>query len=564
MQRSILLVVLAVLSVSLAAAQNWTPVWKMTEVPYLTRQDITEMGTVKAGFDTDQDGWGEFICTWTDLDTNAVLMYEATADNTWELVWSWVPPYNASTANTYAGIAVGDVNNNGTVDIVITLPTNLTGLGEANPPRVWFFEWNGVAGTNDYGLYNAGTGTFDPNGSWNFNVADNYDLRPYSLSIEDIDNDGANELIAGIRAAGTGSDRGVIVSSVQGDFGGFVFYDVEWQYFNTFGGSNYSTTTGDLDKDGNKEIYMFVWNNFTLRIFECTGDKQYTEVVAIDELYSTQGIDYGALDAVRVADVNNDGVNEMYIAATEPTNKVFIVPGMSDISTMGPSDIKELYTIPVTSGGKFRSMYIADPDHDGNADLMIGGELNGQIFSLEYKGSGDPADSANWQHQVLFDIWNESGLTTISPRLFYGHPAGDMDKDGKDEYVFVNYSPDYTIWADDVPLWVIEIDVVSDVRDESAGIPEDFQLLQNYPNPFNPTTTIPYRLASRAHVRLDVFNVYGQHVISIVNAEREPGYYQATWRANVPSGTYFYRLMVEPLDGSGKAFEDVKKMVLVR
>ena len=562
MNRTILLALLVVLGGAVATAQNWTPVWKMTQAPYLTLQDITEMGTVKSGFDTDQDGWGEFICTWTDLDTNAILMYEANGDNSYTLVWSWVYVYNASTANTYAGIAVGDVNNNGVVDIVTTLPS-VVGT-DPNPPRVWIFEWNGVVGENNYGVYNAGTGTFDPSGFWNFNVSDNYDLRPYSLTIEDVDHDGANELIAGIRQAGAGSDRGVIVSSVQGEFGGFVFYDVEWQYFGSFGGSNYSTTTGDLDKDGNTEIYMFVWNNFTMRIFECTGDRQYTEVFAVDELYGTQAIDYGALDAVRVADVNNDGVNELYIAATEPDNKIFIVTGISDISQMTSADIKELTTIPVTSGGKFRSMYIADPDHDGNADLMIGGELNGQIFSLEYMGSGDPSLSSSWEHHVLFDIWNESGLTTISPRLFYGHPAGDMDRDGKDEYVFVNYSPDYSVWAEDTPLWVIEIDVVSDVRDESAGIPGEFQLLQNYPNPFNPSTTIPYRLASRSHVRLDVYNVYGQHVASIVNAEREPGAYRATWTANVPSGTYFYRLMVEPLDGKGTAFGDVKKILHVR
>ena len=562
MNRLIWTAVLVLLGAATALAQNWTLVWKMTEAPYLTLQDITEMGMVKSGFDTDNDGWGEFICTWTDLDTNAILMYEATGDNTYALVWSWVYVFNASTANTYAGIAVGDVNNNGVVDIVTTLPS-VVGT-DPNPPRMWVFEWNGVAGENDYGRFNSGTGTFDPSGEWNFGVADNYDLRPYSLTIEDIDNDGTNELIAGIRQAGSGSDRGVIVSSIQGDFGGFVFYEVEWQYFNSFGGSNYSTTTGHLDKDGNKEIYLFIWNNFTMRIFECTGDKQYTEVFAVDELYATQAIDYGALDAVCVADVNKDGVNELYIATTEPQNKVFIIPGMSDISAMDSTDIKELYTIPVTSGGKFRSMYVADPDHDGNTDLMIGGETNGQIFSLEYNGSGDPSLTSSWNHQVLFDVWIESGLSNITPRLFYGHPADDMDKDGKDEYVFVNYSPDFSTWPGDSPLWMIEIDVVSDVRDESAGVPGDFQLLQNYPNPFNPSTTIPYRLATRSHVRLDVYDIFGQHIASIVNAEREPGSYRASWTANVPSGTYFYRLMVQPLEGNAPAFEDVKKMLLVR
>jgi hypothetical protein len=434
---------------------------------------------------------------------------------------------------------------------------------DPNPLRLWVFEWNGVVGQNSYGFFNSATKTYDPSGGWNYEAPDNYDLRPYSLTIEDIDKDGKNELITGMRVAGA-TNREIIVSSVEGDFGGFVQWTLEWKYSASFPGSNYSTTTGDLDNDGNREIYMFIWNKFTMKIFECTGDKQYTEASTIDQFSASQGIDYGALDAVRVADVNKDGMNEMYIAATEPQNKIFIITGVTDVSKITTTNIKELYTIPVTSGGKFRSMYIADPDHDGKTDLMIGGELNGQIFSLEYKGTGNPADSSSWQHQVLFDIFTESGLTTISPRLFYGYPAKDMDKDGKDEYAFVNYGPDYSIWPGDSPLWVIEIDVVSDVRSETPEIPEEIHLLQNFPNPFNPSTTIPFKLTTRSRVQLDVFDTYGQHIASILNADREPGYHQARWTANVPSGTYFCRLLVEPLEGSGSPFREVKKMLLVR
>jgi len=550
------------LAVGVSSSQQWSVAWKMTDPPYLTLEDITEMGMVKAGFDTDQDGWGELLCSWTDMDTNAIMMYEANGDNSYQLVWSWVYPFNSSLANTYAGFAVGDINTNGVVDIVTTLPS-VVGT-DPNPLRVWVFEWNGVVGQNAYGFYDSTKGTYDPSSGWNFEAADNYDLRPYSLTIEDIDNDGKNELITGVRQAGTGSNREVIVSSVDGDFNGFATWTLEWRYSNAFGGSNYSTTTGDLDNDGNKEIYMFVWNFFTLRIFECTGDKQFTEVFALDELFATEGIDHGALDAVRVADVNNDGANELYIATTEPQNHVFIISGVTDVSTMTSANIKRLYTIPVTAGGKFRSMYVADPDHDGKTDLMIGGETNGQIFSLEYNGTGDPADSASWQHQVLFDIFTESGLTTLTPRLFYGCPATDMDKDGKDEYAFVNYAPDYSIWAGDAPLWVIEIDVAQDVRNDAMGIPSDIQLLPNYPNPFNPTTTVPYRLSARSRVRLEVYDVYGQLVATLVDGEREPGYYQATWTANVSSGTYFCRLVTEPLDGKGSAYRGVNKMLLVR
>ncbi len=559
MRRSCMLGVLVVLTAVLTLAQSWAPVWKMTTPPYLTRQDITEMAIVKGGFDTDQDGWGEFLCAWTDLDTNAVMMYEAVDDNTYRLVWSWVVPIPI---NSFIGIAVGDVNNNGVVDLVISTPS-VVGT-DPNPLRVFFFEWNGVVGKNDYGSLDAGSGTFSYSGGYNFGVPDNSDLRPYSLIVEDIDNDGANELIAGVRQANPSSTREVYVVSVQGDFAGFYFCEVEWKFSGTFGGSNYSTTTGDLDNDGKREIYMFIWNYFTMRIFECNGDKDYTQAAALDAIYTTAGIDYGALDAVRVADVNNDGVNEMYIAATEPVNKIFVITGISDVSTITAADVKELYTIPVTDGGKFRSMYIADPDHDGKQQLMIGGELNGKIFSLEYKGSGNPADSSSWDLSVIFDIWAQSGVSTISPRLFYGYPAKDMDKDGKDEYLFVNYSPDYGDWADDVPLWVLEIDVAADVRDAAAPVPTDIQLLQNYPNPFNPTTTVPYKITNRSRVRLEVYNVYGEHVSTLVDGEREPGLYQARWTAGVPSGTYFSRLTVEPLDGTGAFFRDVKKMMLVK
>ena len=559
MRRFVLLSGLMLFVIGVGLAQNWTRVWKLTIPPYLTLKDITEMGNVKAGFDTDQDGWGEILCTWTDLDTNAICMYEATGNNTYKLVWSWVYPVPA---NTFASIAVGDINNNGIVDIVTTLPS-VVGT-DPNPSRLWVFEWNGVVGKNAYGFFNSTTGTYDPSAAWNYNVPDNYDFRPYSLTIEDIDNDGANELITGVRLAGA-SNREVVVSSVVGDFGGFAVWDVEWKYSQSFPGTgNYSTTTGDLDNDGKKEIYMFIWNNFTMRIFECNGDKQYTQACAIDEFSAADGISYGALDAVRVADVNHDGINEMYIAGTEPQNKVFIITGITDVSKITPADIKVLYTIPVTAGGGLKSMYIADPDHDGKADLMIGGERNGQIFDLEYKGTGNPADSSSWELHILFDIFKESGLTSISPRLFYGSPAKDMDKDGKDEYAFVNYSPDYDLWPDDSPLWLIEIDVASDVKTKPIEIPDGFQLLQNYPNPFNPSTTIPYRLESRSFVHLDVFDVYGQHIASLVNGEREPGWHQAKWTGLVPSGTYFYRLLAEPLDGSGGPFRDAKKMLLVR
>jgi hypothetical protein len=513
---------------------------------------------VKAGFDSDNDGWGEFLFTWTDLDTNAICMYEATADNTYDLVWHWKLPTDAA---SFSSFDVGDLDNNGKVEVVVTMPVTVTTI--ANRPRIWVFEWSGVQGENAYGYPGTEPGDYTPTSSWNFDLADNFDFRPYSISIEDIDKDGANELLVGVRQSQPSNLRQVLVVSITGEFAGFALWEYEFEYRQTFGGSLYSLTSGDLDGDGKNELYAFIWNNFTMRIFECAGDRQYAEVFAVDELYGAQGIDYGALDGVRVADVNNDGVREMYIAGTEDENTLFVVTGVTDVSQMTSADIKEFMTIPPVTDGGFRSLQIADPDKDGNANLMIAGERDGRILSLEYKGSGDPAQSANWDLQVLFDIWNYSGvapggLNAPTPRLFYGSPAGDMDNDGKDEYLFVNYAGFTGNWTDDAYVWMIEIDVASGVSDPPAGVPTRSALAQNYPNPFNPSTTIRYQLAAASHVRLSVFDMLGREVVVVEEGRREAGVHTAVFdAAGLPSGMYLYRL-------TAGDFTATRRLVLVR
>jgi len=79
---------------------------------------------------------------------------------------------------------------------------------------------------------------------------------------------------------------------------------------------------------------------------------------------------------------------------------------------------------------------------------------------------------------------------------------------------------------------------------------------QNYPNPFNPSTTIPYDImpgdspASRAAVALDVYDVQGHRVRSLLRSAQAPGSYRVSWDggtdsgARAASGVYFARLRV--------------------
>ena len=89
-----------------------------------------------------------------------------------------------------------------------------------------------------------------------------------------------------------------------------------------------------------------------------------------------------------------------------------------------------------------------------------------------------------------------------------------------------------------------------------SALPQGFSLGQNYPNPFNPSTIIPYQLAASAHVRLEVFNLLGQRIATLVDGQRPAGTHTAMWNATGAAGVYIYRLT---MGGASLA----RRMVLV-
>jgi hypothetical protein len=89
---------------------------------------------------------------------------------------------------------------------------------------------------------------------------------------------------------------------------------------------------------------------------------------------------------------------------------------------------------------------------------------------------------------------------------------------------------------------------VTGVEEEAvvSEVPAGFKLDQNYPNPFNPTTRIRYAVANRERVTLKIFNVLGEEVATLVNADLQPGSYETTFDASgLASGMYVYRLQTQ-------------------
>ncbi len=93
-------------------------------------------------------------------------------------------------------------------------------------------------------------------------------------------------------------------------------------------------------------------------------------------------------------------------------------------------------------------------------------------------------------------------------------------------------------------------------------VPGAYSLEQNYPNPFNPSTSISFGLPIRSHARLEVYNLIGQRVASLVDEVRNAGTYEVRWTPSLPSGVYLYRL--EAVGSEGQTFLQVRKMVYVK
>ncbi len=99
--------------------------------------------------------------------------------------------------------------------------------------------------------------------------------------------------------------------------------------------------------------------------------------------------------------------------------------------------------------------------------------------------------------------------------------------------------------------------------DPGNNLPKKIELFPNYPNPFNPATKIVYQLSHSDHVRIDVFDMLGRHVITLKDRWQTAGMHDVAWDGTnnlgqrMPSGTYYYRIVA----GS---YSQTRKMILMK
>ena len=210
----------------------------------------------------------------------------------------------------------------------------------------------------------------------------------------------------------------------------------------------------------------------------------------------------------------------------------------------------------VSKGDKLENV----SDEEGNPRTMtlLGNYLEDHIKVLAYStsrartaGDGLEGDLLHLSYELV------EGAELPSEVTFYlglaNLPGTSMDPELLN--VVCGY-PD-----EDSPI-VVETNALS--LDESLAIPTQFALHQNYPNPFNPSTQISFDVPEGSElVRLNIYNILGKKVSTLLNNVMSPGMHKIEWNAKdnegnpVASGIYFYEL-------SSSSFTARKKMLLIR
>ena len=497
---------------------------------------IIQIKNVRADTDLDQDGKKEFIVpvfhVVDGVNRRSLFVFENSGNDSYDAVWSFT---FAGEATQFVTADVSDLDGDGNLEI---LAVHIPG-GTADASVLFAFEHTGT--DNDFGTA--------PAVEWNLDTPGVLDLVRVAKAA-DLDNDGKQEVVLITFT----TNPSLVIASVS-DFTFPVWTTEVSDNLGTTNPDNAALGIGDMDNDGTPEVVMIEGRTDTLVIVEATGADTYNlnfvamPATVLGTTVSVHGIDVG--------DVNGDGRDEAYMASL--LGAVWVVATSGDASAISTSDIHLIDDSPEqwleASLGNLGL---------GGTDFVIAASNASKAVDIRYVGGpfGDVTMAGNYQSVTVVDSSDVAQLVPGGIRVYGLDLANDMDGDGLPEIVFSRGNTRGGFNAPAVFILEGNLFPVTSVEDELSNIPDDFELLQNYPNPFNPGTAIVYRVAQSGDVNLDIYNVLGQKVRTLVNGFREANTYSVQWDGKndkglqVPSGLYIYRLDIQ-------GFSETKRMLLL-
>lgn len=204
----------------------------------------------------------------------------------------------------------------------------------------------------------------------------------------------------------------------------------------------------------------------------------------------------------------------------------------------------------------------------GDDNVIMLGDYNDEINSSTFNGNTSPYKNFldDVEYTIISKELEDGGFASQSSGSFIDHitftsELSDEYFEGTERVENPSYVGSYlSTTSDHYPVWTrFKFGIITSNDDEILETPETVTLNQNYPNPFNPSTVISYTLNSSTNVTLNVYDITGRKVATLVNGRQAAGAQEVSFDASsLASGMYIYRL--QTADGASLT----KKMVLIK
>jgi hypothetical protein len=191
-------------------------------------------------------------------------------------------------------------------------------------------------------------------------------------------------------------------------------------------------------------------------------------------------------------------------------------------------------TVVGIAGDTLVESFVIDP----GAESPTATSLSGEYFAITYRKYGS----------IFIRTYDINGNARIDPISLSSDTASSKTTPSMTQVgdkLLVAWSEARTPGKGyDVYGTLLDVDKITGVIGAKPSIPKIFVLLQNYPNPFNPTTTIGYQLPVVSHVVLQIYDILGREVATLVDERKSPGSYEVKFDGSrFASGVYFCRMV---------------------
>jgi spore germination protein YaaH len=332
-------------------------------------------------------------------------------------------------------------------------------------------------------------------------------------------------------------------------------YEDPWTFYQS-NGDWYQAWCNDAEALNAKEELVFSYNLFGTGMWALGYDEEHTE------LWDVLRENFLQFEDTLLLDDFENGIGHFYrqpsySGSTTGIANTSSADTTSEESYLGDHAMKIILQDDPSSSNDWVVRYLSGSGGPlNNTQFPRGREIR---FALKTAQAGiDVAvmiddDNSQMEQSVRMAVIGDNAWHTYSVRLdscelwtSYNNGNGAIDGDfvTLDALMFyaANGSSDITLYLDDVNAVKIDNPIGTSVE----VLPETCELHTNYPNPFNAQTTLRFDIENNARVSLDIYDINGKRVETLVNGYLNSGTYQRSWICtNQPSGMYLAILRVD-------------------